>query len=139
MRENRVNKVLFYKKVDGKRVPHALILDEQRNYVDIMEMPHTNQPGVEDRVEELKARGYEVATTSGGGIRVTGLSPELRKAMDFFSDKIDCWFDGCEELRENYKEDLKALKADGKCKGCDKGALIRKYQDLIREAMKDGS
>lgn len=64
------------------------------------------------------------------------ITDEVKHNMRFFSDHTPCWFPGCEKLRESYKAELAKMEANGDCKGCEKGALIRKYIQLVGLAQK---
>lgn len=51
-----------------------------------------------------------------------------------------CWFEGCEELRADYrKEKDKLAKASksGQCSDCDLGALQAKYSLRVRNALEN--
>ena len=62
------------------------------------------------------------------------VSPEEQELFKFFSDHSECWFDGCEEMRKKYKEELDKLPPN--CPNCQKGALIRKYKEKIKPLLK---
>lgn len=66
--------------------------------------------------------------------RATTVTPELQRNMQFFGEG-PCWFDGCDEMREKYHEEMDALEnRPGGCRNCDKGALIRKYLAKVAAA-----
>jgi hypothetical protein len=86
--------------------------------------------------EDVESKAYieEQITTEKneeGVSVVTGVSPQFQEMMKFFSLDTPCFFEGCEEMREKYKKDLDKLGGDG-CKGCKKGALIRKYIPFLK-------
>lgn len=61
------------------------------------------------------------------------VTPVAKRDIRFFGD-TPCWFEGCEELRSQYKRELEDLRKEDKyCKGCDKGGLMRKYLQLLQE------
>lgn len=60
------------------------------------------------------------------------IDEETKRDIQFFGGS-PCWFPGCEQLRVDYAEELSKLEA-ASCKGCEKGALIRKYLKLIASA-----
>lgn len=64
------------------------------------------------------------------------ITDEVKRNMRFFSDHTPCWFPGCDKLRESYKAELAKLESEGECKGCEKGAVIRKYIQLVSLAQK---
>jgi hypothetical protein len=49
--------------------------------------------------------------------------------MQFFNDNYPCWFEGCEDLRRAYKEELAQ---QTNCKTCTRGTLIRKYSEKVK-------
>lgn len=63
---------------------------------------------------------------------------EEKEATKLFIDSYECWFDGCEELRRQYKQELAAL-SDENCVPCKKGAIWRKYIRKTVEALKQQS
>lgn len=63
--------------------------------------------------------------------------PEIEKeATKLFIDSYDCWFDGCEELRKQYKEELAAISKES-CPPCKKGQIWRKYIRKTVEALQN--
>lgn len=54
----------------------------------------------------------------------------------FYSLDIPCWFNGCEELRKEYKAELDKANPTG-CTDCQKGAIMRLFEDRIRLAIKN--
>lgn len=59
--------------------------------------------------------------------------PEVEKeAIKVFLDTYPCWFQGCEDIRKAYKQELEELsKTPGGCTGCKKGPLLRKYINKV--------
>ena len=53
----------------------------------------------------------------------------------FFSIESPCWFEGCDELRKQYLEEKKVLD-ESDCPSCKRGALNRKYLNLIHDKLK---
>lgn len=54
--------------------------------------------------------------------------PEVEKeAIKVFVDSIPCWFDGCQKIRDDYKNELKANQLEPGCTSCKKGNILRKY------------
>ena len=51
-----------------------------------------------------------------------------------FFGSTPCWFDGCEELRKQYNEELSKIGGAACGTGCEKGTLIRKYLKLVAQA-----
>lgn len=66
------------------------------------------------------------------------LSPQKNSEVSpyaFFSEHTPCWFSGCEELRKQYKNEIKNLGAS--CPSCEKGKLNRKYLELVKKCLSD--
>lgn len=64
--------------------------------------------------------------------------PEIEKqALKVFVDSVPCWFDGCQELRNKYKQELKENSIDEGCSSCKKGPIIRKYLKLAAQALQN--
>ena len=54
--------------------------------------------------------------------------PDIEKeAIKVFVDSIPCWFDGCQKIRDDYKNELQANKLEPGCTSCKKGNILRKY------------
>jgi hypothetical protein len=72
-------------------------------------------------------------------IIIKSVPPEEAELNRFYTLQIPCWFDGCEELRKEYKEALdKAGKGpDGTCTDCEKGAIMRMFADRVKLAIKN--
>lgn len=72
-------------------------------------------------------------------IIIKSVPPEEAELNRFYALQIPCWFGGCEELREEYKEALeKARKGpDGTCTDCEKGAIMRMFADRVKLAIKN--
>jgi hypothetical protein len=62
------------------------------------------------------------------------LSEAAKKNIKFFGHG-PCWFEGCEQLRAEYQNELTAMQARAEgCRGCEKGVLMRKYLELVEAA-----
>lgn len=83
----------------------------------------------------LDENGNQVMTKQ---LVITKIPEETVKLMTFFTDddNFECWFAGCEGLRAQYKADIEAAGGSG-CPDCKRGAIIRKYMPLVREAVKN--
>lgn len=54
--------------------------------------------------------------------------PDIEKeAIKVFVDSIPCWFEGCQKIRDDYKNELQANKLEPGCTSCKKGNILRKY------------
>ncbi len=64
------------------------------------------------------------------------ISTQDRQHIKFFSKSAPCWFEGCEELREEYAEEIAALEAKTGCKaGCNKAPIMEKYLKRVAQAV----
>lgn len=64
--------------------------------------------------------------------------PQVEKdALKVFIDSIPCWFNGCEQIREAYNNELKrtADSKQSKCSDCKKGPVLRKYLRKVVEIL----
>ena len=94
----------FRKRSDGARIPCSITLDEDRCVV-------RETTGV-----------AEVPLPSDPLYRVAEWSVEGTKNL----------IDGSDELREEFFAEMRAA-VDAACTGCERGAIIRKYRDLLLE------
>ena len=68
--------------------------------------------------------------------RISYVSPREAKILGFFSPSSPCWFPECEALRAKYQADLTQLKTENpNCPPCEEGALIRRYQAILRKLL----
>lgn len=131
----------------GEKVPQKLLLDENNVVVGTDSSVEESTKTPEQLLEEAKklsqkkssevsdfltANGVEFDTSGDGKAarKIKSAPPEFLEVFKFFSEHTPCWFEGCEELREQYNKELEDLGDD--CKECDKGALIRKYHAKVR-------
>lgn len=62
--------------------------------------------------------------------------PEIEKeAIKIFVDSYPCWFDGCEDIRKAYKEEVERTLGPDGCTSCKKGAILRKYLKQAVDAL----
>lgn len=66
-------------------------------------------------------------------LMINSIPEEFQELLSFFLDDQPCWFTGCEDLRELYHAELGE---DASCTSCHKGALIRKYTELAKAAVR---
>lgn len=66
-------------------------------------------------------------------LMISSIPEEFQELLSFFLDEQPCWFTGCEDMRELYKAELGE---DASCSSCQKGALIRKYTELAKAAVR---
>lgn len=116
-----MNTLYFYRPSPiGGRLRWRFVVDELGNIVE-----ETPEP-------EATTDGVTVTTAPDGARHITAVSAAERKVLSFFVDSTPCWFEGCTELRDRYQAELTKLGTN--CPTCQKGAVIRKYQDLVRRA-----
>jgi hypothetical protein len=134
----------LYKIINGKRRMVTFTIDETRLILaeDIGSVPGED-PIIEKRLSGdnsnprlafLDARGIKHHKDEQGRVIIDSISSREQKIMTFFSDLTPCWFDGCEELRKEYKEDYAKI-GGANCKACTHGALIRKYMEKVDATM----
>ena len=100
----------------GERQRWKFTVDEQQNIIE------------EAKVEDVVTT---VAREENGKRVVSEIGAEDRRILNFFSTAAPCWFAECEDLRRQYAAEIGAL-ATG-CPDCQKGAVIRKYQTLVKK------
>lgn len=85
--------------------------------------------------------GNVMYDSQGRPMAVTQFTPReipawFTKAIMVLSEHEPCYFEGCEEIVQQYKSELKALeKRPGGCRDCDKAKLKRKYSTMFRNAL----
>lgn len=107
---------------------------------------------IDQTIEHLKSRGieYKIVEESMNDsqgrlitdihgqpvikqtIIVTSVPALESKVNKFFSPYTPCFFEGCEELRERYKDALEKAGMTEECTGCQKGAIMRKFEPEVR-------
>jgi len=126
------NSTLYLYRVneENQRQMWALEIDNQKTIVSetLVQDPTLPQP-------QSKDMGVTYETKPDGTRIITGIDDRTKQAMSFFTD-APCWFEGCEELRTQYKKDLEAQQSGTGCKTC-KGAIYRKYIKKVTDAMPD--
>ena len=84
----------------------------------------------------VDSKGEPVYSTR---IVIKSIPPDEAELNKFYTLQIPCWFNGCEELRNEYKKALaKAGKGDaGSCTDCEKGAIMRMFAERVKLAIKN--
>lgn len=84
----------------------------------------------------VDSKGEPVYSTR---IVIKSIPPDEAELNKFYTLQIPCWFNGCEELRDEYKKALvKAGKGDaGSCTDCEKGAIMRMFAERVKLAIKN--
>lgn len=85
----------------------------------------------------LDAHGHPVYNNR---IVIKSIPPEEAELNRFYTLQIPCWFNGCEELRQEYTAELAkagAKKEGGTCTDCEKGAIMRMFADRVKLAIKN--
>jgi hypothetical protein len=111
---------LFREISGGKRERWKFSVDERQTIVREEPCPEV-EPPIETAATRDE-RGHRVVAT---------ISADDRRILTFFSPTAPCWFPRCAELREKYQAEINAL--DAGCPSCQKGAVIRKYQALVKK------
>lgn len=73
----------------------------------------------------------QISRPPEGGTLFVPSEEDKRNIRLFGNDP--CWFPGCQELRDQYQQELEAREKEGECKKCEKGTLMRKYLRLAAE------
>lgn len=115
---------LYRQDTDGRRTRWAFELDDR--------MTILSESPVEEQTTSIP--GVRTAVVDGRR-QVTQIDPQTQRAYQFFLPDNPCWFDGCDELREEYEQAVEARGSD--CPACKKGELIRKYLPRVLELMGD--
>ena len=58
-----------------------------------------------------------------------------KEAIKIFVDSYPCWFDGCEDIRKAYKDEVERTLGPDGCTSCKKGAILRKYLKQAVDAL----
>lgn len=84
----------------------------------------------------LDSKGEQTYSTR---IVIKSIPSDEAELNKFYTLQIPCWFNGCEELREEYKKALtKAGNGDaGTCTDCEKGAIMRMFAERVKLAIKN--
>jgi hypothetical protein len=90
--------------------------------------PTTTQQPEEDSISE----DITTETLENGNRVITGITPTFEKILAFFKPESECFFEGCEELKEKYNKELNKEGGDSFCPACKKGGLVRKYTRIIK-------
>jgi len=107
-------------KVVGTRERWKFVVDEKQTIVSEELLP-TEAPTIGTSAT-IDAKGHRV---------ITAIGDDDRRILGFFSPTTPCWFPGCVALREKYTAEIATLAAG--CPDCQKGAVIRKYQELVKQ------
>jgi hypothetical protein len=113
-----MNTLYLYREgpVPGSRVRWKIEVDDRQNIVS------------ETQVEDVTTSAVRDET---GKRVVSAIGPDDRRILNFFSPAAPCWFQECEDLRQQYATEIAALSVG--CPDCQKGAVIRKYQALVKK------
>jgi hypothetical protein len=120
---SEITKLFLYRMQDGVKTPVEIGIDANKVIVYERE--------VEDAVRDASGHTLGVTTEMRDGKKViTHVSNATATAMRFFSTESPCWFEGCEELRAKYAQELESIGGDA-CPACKRGALTRKYLPMV--------
>jgi hypothetical protein len=65
---------------------------------------------------------------------ITRIPEKDQQVYRFFSTDYPCYFEGCQELRDRYNQEIENLEKKN-CKDCDKIDTIKKFKRLVRTAL----
>lgn len=58
-----------------------------------------------------------------------------QRGTSVLEGRIPCWFNGCQQIVDEYKAELEKAKSAGGCSMCKKGQLQRTYLRKIRDSL----
>ena len=111
-----MNTLYLFRNSGENRVRWKFVVDDQQTIV-------SEEPAPPDVTSATR--------DANGNLVVTSISADDRRILGFFSDTTPCWFPGCEVLRRSYDKEVSELAAG--CPACAKGAIIRKYQAIVKK------
>lgn len=106
-------------------------LDKRGISYEVIEVPATDDNGK----PVLDSNGNRVMRQA---VHITEIPEDEQAVMDFMAGK-ECWFPGCEELREAYNREYDEAGGDGGCTTCQKNKIMRKYVPKIKQAVRDAN
>ncbi|MEG1542958.1 MAG: hypothetical protein RR382_00340 [Tannerellaceae bacterium] len=77
---------------------------------------------IDAQIKLLRSRGM-VVERDGNTTIIKSAPPLETDLVKVFGGHCDCWFEGCEELRNAYKREVEAAEEKG-CSGCAKNSII---------------
>lgn len=146
--------IRFYREVEGEKRPFILYIDANRNFIEeVFDEDHyamlQRAAHAKLRIEEQRGDQEQLKASVEAAMRHhaapgTVLDPEIQKKIKegktwlWFSKDYPNSIDGSEELRQEFFKELEELHATHaakgtKCKGCEEGALSRKYRKILKE------
>lgn len=146
--------IRFYREIGGVRRPFILYLDADRNFIEevfdkdhhdmLQRASHAKLVIAAQRVEQENMQASVDAASKLHSTPDATLSPDIQKKIK--EGKTWLWFskdhpnsiEGSEELRQAFFKELDDLHASHaangtKCRGCEEGALSRKYRSILKE------
>lgn len=100
-----------------------------------LQTTHGKLVAVENKEVALRLIGKLPEADNGKPEKKRPRVPVADDEISPFFGKGPCFFTGCEELRASYRKELETLAKGGNCSDCDKGAVVRKYQERVRHAI----
>lgn len=100
-------------------------------------IPEDASPALRRQLENIRSRGISFRLNSQGGIDLFDY-PELELQVGrFFNEHEPCLFDGCEEMRRAYQQDMEALTegAEGCDVRCAETKLTQQYAERVRQIL----
>jgi len=108
--------MFFYRNINGERKKFKFLVDRTATIIKEVE--------VKEKEDTLPLTRRSVS--KDGKVVINKISQEDIDRMKFFVPGYECNFEGCEDLKKSYEDELEKMGGNN-CKACAKGALIRKY------------
>jgi len=107
-------------------------------HIDTAEETSSARLSAKTSLNDPKDTKAKVEKSDSSEAKPVSLDRNTKELFKFFSPSVPCWFDGCEELREQYKNEKQKLldKHDGNCPACAEGQLVNKYLAIIKQKVK---
>lgn len=138
---DRPRTLLVYRKAeDGKLIPIEIRFDSDHMLISMEEQDTVQESHYKRARERMRIasdnQAQNLIIKNNSQAKVIRPSEEDRTIMPFFSMETPCWFDGCEDLREEYKSRLEDMGGVA-CKNCDKGRLNKEFITRVKRSLKE--
>jgi hypothetical protein len=81
---------------------------------------------------QLAKRGMQFNVSPDGSIELLSVPILEQEINKFYIEAVPCWFDGCEQLRQEWSEFLHLNGGDEpNCPDCVKGQLMEQFRERI--------
>lgn len=90
--------------------------------------------GIHTTLSKVKVKDKVTGEEKEVEARIVSKPDDLTvEALAVFSDHRPCWFEGCQELRDEFNKVIASIPG---CPGCKRGKLILKYLPRAKELIK---